>query len=582
MSQTAIAIIGCGIVSAIGNDYNSVLQSLREKRSGIEPMRFLKSIHNELPVGEVKLTNEQMKRMLNIDEDTIVSRTTLMGAIAVKEALSNANISDLEHKRVSFMSGTTVAGMDITENLFEQFKNDDTILQYIDKHDCGNCSNEIVKICGIHADVCTISTACSSALNSIIIGTEMLLNDETDVVIAGGCEALSLFHLNGFNSLMILDKERCRPFDATRAGLNLGEGAAFLVLQRAADAATKPKAYICGYGNRCDAHHQTAMSDNGEGPFLAMKEALQRAEITSAEIDYINAHGTGTLNNDMTESAALKRVFGDNLPLISSTKAFTGHTTSAAGAIEAVISLMALNEKFVPANLGWKKQMTDGIMPSSGQLNKELHTVMCNSFGFGGNCSSIIISDSVHCLPDCNAFDYEIVSEDEITDIEELKGIREYVPPMESRRMSKIIKAATLTSLRALQKAGVDCPDAIIASTAMGLLETSEKFLESMIANGETSVSPTQFMQSTHNTIASAIAIRTQCHGYNITYSQGDQSLNRAMQDAIHLIKSGKAKTVLVGYHDESTELYNTFMQRLGRGAKPAIISKSFVIRAKG
>ena len=153
MSQTAIAIIGCGIVSAIGNDYNSVLQSLREKRSGIEPMRFLKSIHNELPVGEVKLTNEQMKRMLNIDEDTIVSRTTLMGAIAVKEALSNANISDLEHKRVSFMSGTTVAGMDITESLFEQFKNDDTILQYIDKHDCGNCSNEIVKICGIHADV---------------------------------------------------------------------------------------------------------------------------------------------------------------------------------------------------------------------------------------------------------------------------------------------------------------------------------------------------------------------------------------------------------------------------------------------
>lgn len=582
MSQTAIAIIGCGIISAIGNDYHTVLQSLREKHSGIEPMRFLKSLHNELPVGEVKLTNEQMKRMLDIDKDAIVSRTTLMGAIAVKEALSNANISDLEHKRVSFISGTTVAGMDITESLFEQFKQDDTMLSYIDKHDCGSCSNEITQICGINADVCTISTACSSALNAIIIGTEMLLNNEADVVIAGGSEALSLFHLNGFNSLMILDKERCRPFDATRAGLNLGEGAAFLVLKRADDATTKPKAYICGYGNRCDAHHQTAMSDNGEGPYLAMSEALQNADITAAEIDYINAHGTGTSNNDVTESAAVKRVFGENIPLISSTKAFTGHTTSAAGAIEAIISLMALNEKFVPANLGWEEQMTDGILPSLGQSDTDIHMVMCNSFGFGGNCSSLIMSDSVHYLAEGLNRDYEIVAEDEITDVEELKSIRDYVSPMESRRMSKIMKAATLTSLRVLHKAGIDYPDAIIASTALGLLETSEKFLESMISNGETSVSPTQFMQSTHNTIASAIAIRTECHGYNITYSQGGESFTRAMQDAIRLIKTGKAKNVLVGYHDEATELYNSFMLRLGRNAKSPIISKSVLIRAKG
>ena len=582
MSQTAIAIIGCGIISAIGNNYHSVLQSLREKRSGIEQMHILNSVHINLPVGEVKLTNEQMKQMLNIDNDVKVSRTTLMGAIAVKEALSNANIGDLESKRVAFISGTTVAGMDITESLFEQFKTDDSLLPYIDKHDCGSCSNEIAQICGIKADVCTISTACSSALNSIIIGAEMLLNNETDVVIAGGCEALSLFHFNGFNSLMILDKERCRPFDATRAGLNLGEGAAFVILQREADATTNPIGYICGYGNRCDAHHQTAMSDDGQGPYLAMEEALHSAGGTASEIDYINAHGTATLNNDLTESVAIKRIFGDNPPIISSTKAFTGHTTSAAGAIELVISLMALKESFVPANLGWQTPMTDGIKPSIGQVGKKLHLVMCNSFGFGGNCSSIIISDAAHYFAESTEYDFEIVAEDEITDVEELISIKAFVSPMESRRMSKIMKAATLTSLRTLQKAGIDCPDAIIASTSMGLLETSEKFLDSMISNGETSVSPTLFMQSTHNTIASAIAIRTQCHGYNITYSQGDESMKWAMQDAIRLIKTGKTKSVLVGYHEESTELYNSFLHRLGRPTKPAIVSKSVLIRAKG
>ena len=144
---------------------------------------------------------------------------------------------------------------------------------------------------------------------------------------------------------MILDHERCRPFDATRAGLNLGEGAAFVVLESEESAnkrGVNVHAYLTGYGNACDAYHQTASSEDGEGAYLAMKEALDMAHLTPKDIQYVNAHGTGTPNNDQSESVSLRRIFGDEIPLISSTKSFTGHTTSASGSIEAVICILAM------------------------------------------------------------------------------------------------------------------------------------------------------------------------------------------------------------------------------------------------
>ena len=195
---------------------------------------------------------------------------------------------------------------------------------------------------------------------------------------------------------MILDHEQCRPFDATRAGLNLGEGAAYIVLETAASARKRgvtPIGELNGYGNACDAFHQTASSDDGEGAYLAMQKALDMSGLQPADIDYVNAHGTGTPNNDVSESQALKRVFGQHMPKVSSTKGMTGHTTSASGSVEAVICLLALQQGIVPANYGWKQPMENGITPVTACLqNVELKHVMCNSFGFGGNDSSLIIS----------------------------------------------------------------------------------------------------------------------------------------------------------------------------------------------
>ena len=252
-----IQVAGYGIICAIGNDASTVLESLKAGRTGIGPMHYLQSVHKELPVGEVKLSNGEMLRMLGQDESAIVSRTALMGAIAIRQALQHAHL-DTEGKRIVVINGTTVAGMDVTEHFLRQMKEDDGLLPLLEKHDCGSSTRQMADLAGLaDAEVCTVSTACSSAVNTIILGSEMLKAGEADIVIAGGTEALSRFHLNGFNSLMILDKEQCRPFDKSRAGLNLGEGAAFLVLTRSLvkSEELKVKAYIRGYGNRCDAFH---------------------------------------------------------------------------------------------------------------------------------------------------------------------------------------------------------------------------------------------------------------------------------------------------------------------------------------
>lgn len=576
----SIAITGMGIICAIGNDADAVLDSLRRNESGIGAMQYLESKHSDLPVGEVKLSNDRMKEMLGIDDPAPMSRTSLMGAIAIRQALAQAGIDDVKGKRVAVISGTTVGGMDVTEKFFERMKTDDSLLNLPQSNECGKSTVEMAGMAGLaDARCCTISTACSSALNSIMLGSEMLLRDEVDIVVAGGSEALSRFHLNGFNTLMILDSERCRPFDATRAGLNLGEGAAFVVLQKNAPGAL---AYVAGYGNRCDAFHQTASSEDGEGAYLSMTDALAMAGLQPSQIQYVNAHGTGTPNNDLSESMALKRVFADGMPAVSSTKAFTGHTTSASGSIETVMCVLAMQNGFIPANLGWKNQIDGGITPSTGAYGVHLDNILCNSFGFGGNDSSLIISREPHCqAADKTQYEWEIAAEQSVGPEDDLSALREFVPPMELRRMGRLMKAAQLSALRALAQAGLERPDAIITATSRGMLELSQQFLADIYNNGEELLKPTLFMQSTHNTLGSAIAIRTKCHGYNTTYSQGDQSEQWAMEDAKRLIITGKAETVLVGSYDECTPVMAEFARRAGVAVPPELYARTVILKRK-
>jgi 3-oxoacyl-[acyl-carrier-protein] synthase-1 len=371
-------------VSAIGFGKAETLSSLRSGRSGIAPRKYLETQLEGVLLGEVKASSASLAALCGASAE--LPRTSLLGIIALKEALEEAGIGDLSG--IPLIGGTTVGGMDLTEKSFPV---------YNALHDCGASTEAIAAHFGGALWSTTLSTACSSAANAILCGANLIRSGLASRVAVGGSEALSSFHLNGFNSLMIVDREPCRPFDKSRAGLNLGEGAAFLILESEESLrgrGGKALARLSGFGNACDAYHQTASSPTGEGAFLAMQKALSSAGLRPEDIDYVNAHGTGTPDNDAAESAALRRVFGEALPPVSSTKAFTGHTTSASGSIEAVICLLALSEGFVPRQLNWKEADPACIIPSVNELERPLRHVLCNSFGFGGNDTSLLISNA--------------------------------------------------------------------------------------------------------------------------------------------------------------------------------------------
>lgn len=394
-----VFVTGFGIVSALGVGTAATLDSLLKGESGIGKLVHLETEHNELPVGEVKLTNEQMSQILGLDAPYTELRTVLLGVIAAREAMQSASIDKADLRKCAFINGTTVGGMDKTEKHFKNVFDanaetpDSVELKY---NDCG-CSTELIaEQLGRFKMVTTTSTACSSAANAVILGANLIKAGIVDMAIVGGAESLTKFHLNGFNTLMILDKEPCRPFDRDRTGINLGEGAAYLVLESersAAERAQTPVAVLNGYANSCDAYHQTATSENGEGAYLSMRKALDLAGLRPRDIDYINAHGTGTPNNDACEFAAMERVWGYDLPAYSSTKSFTGHTTSASGAIESVICILGILNNFMPKSLGCTNPMNPDVAPLlETRTSVKVNNVVNNSFGFGGNDSSLIFS----------------------------------------------------------------------------------------------------------------------------------------------------------------------------------------------
>lgn len=393
-----VAITGMGIISAIGNNVAENYQALLEGKSGIGRISHIDTVHrNDIMVGEVPFPNEELEIRLGLDADNNYPRTALLGAFAAKLAVEDANIGEIDKYRTGLISATSVGGMDHTEQYYYEYLENEALRKYIESHHAGDSTQKIAEQLGIKQSlVTTISTACSSAANAIMFGARLIKTGRLDRVVVGGADCLSKFTLNGFKTLMILSDTYNTPFDENRNGLNLGEAAAFLVLESDAVAKTENKkvlAYLKGFGNANDAYHQTASSEYGDGAALAMEKALKVANLNPNQIDYINAHGTATANNDLSEGRAILKVFGDAVPDFSSTKAFTGHTLAAAGAIEAVYSVLALQNNVIFPNLNFKTPMKEfNLVPITSPKRKELNTVLSNSLGFGGNCSTLIFS----------------------------------------------------------------------------------------------------------------------------------------------------------------------------------------------
>ncbi|MCK5809363.1 beta-ketoacyl-[acyl-carrier-protein] synthase family protein [bacterium] len=393
-----VFVTGMGAISSLGVSVEQTYEALIEKRSGIGKCKQIQTVHTDIPVGEVSLSNDELRALLKVSAEKF-SRTTLLGLVAAQEALDSAGVKKDKNLKTAVITGTTVSGLDRSEHFFHHFLLDNRAgdISNLLHHECGTTTQDIADYFGFHDYISTISTACSSSANAIALGSRLIAAGVVDRVLCGGEDALSNFTINGFNSMKILDRELCRPFDKTRSGLNIGEGAAFLVLESkkvAEEREKEPIARLSGWGNRCDAYHQTASSPEGRGPLQAMKEALTRAGITPQDIGYINVHGTGTPNNDITEARALITLFGEKVPPFSSTKLYTGHTLGAAGAIESVISLLSMQHNTLFPTFNFRQAIEEAQLKPITSVTKveNIKHLLTNSFGFGGNDTSLIFS----------------------------------------------------------------------------------------------------------------------------------------------------------------------------------------------
>lgn len=392
-----VYVTGIGMISALGPDVATALESLRQTRSGLGPIRHVATrLQGRYVAGEVGFSDNELATRANLP-DADLTRTTLLGFLAAEEAWRGAGLGPADTARTGFISASTVGGTGHAEHYYQAFRDQQPTPAFIDTYDNADSTEFISRRLGIRDVVTTINTACASSANAIVLGTRLIRQGVLDRVVVGGTDALARFTLNGFNSLLLLDPMPCKPFDAGRKGINLGEGAAYLVLEAEAVARQRGArlwALLSGYGVANDAFHQTASSPTGRGLQLAMRQALDQAQLAPVAIGYLNAHGTGTANNDLTEGQAIRAVFAGAVPPFSSTKPFTGHALGAAGSIEAVLSMLALTHGLIWPNLNFEQPIPDhGLVPALVlRAAPELAHVLSTSAAMGGSCCALLFS----------------------------------------------------------------------------------------------------------------------------------------------------------------------------------------------
>lgn len=386
--STRIAVTGAGIICSIGRNKAEVWSSIAESRAGIGkltafpgetfPTDIAAEAIAELPIGK-----REAKRL---------SRTDLLAVIAAKEALEQANGAPLERAIVS--TGTSTGGLLEGEEYYfgrmvrgRRRAPASRVLQ----QPTSGPSDAVARVFNLGGGVISNATACASAGAAIGMAADLLRSHHADVALAGGSDALCRLTYSGFNVLQAVDPEPCSPFGATRKGITLGEGAGYLVLERWDDAVARGAeilAELCGFGASCDAHHPTAPIEDGRGAESAMRGALGEAGLTT--VDYVNAHGTGTLLNDSAETKAIISAVGTEVP-VSSSKSFFGHTLGASGAIEAVVTVLALQHQIAPPTLRLGTAADDCPLDYIPHTPRPMAmtNVLSNTFGFGGSNVSL-------------------------------------------------------------------------------------------------------------------------------------------------------------------------------------------------
>jgi len=612
MSGRPLVVTGLGVITATGCGVEEVWDALRAGRTGLGPLTLFESPrHGRALVGQVRAAVDQLAG------NTRGSRSDKLAWIAAQQALDQAGLTlpadPASAERTGVLLGSTVAGFLGTESLIHRLLREQPRrfgpARY---HECASATDLCARRLGALGPVATFSTACSAGALALATAAELIAAGAADVILAGGADSLSRLTLNGFGSLLLLDAGGCRPFDAARAGISLGEGAAMLVLEaeptaRARDA--RILARLSGWGTSCDATHATAPHPQGDGATIAIQRSLERAGLAPSAIDFISAHGTGTPDNDLVEAQALRRVFGNRVPPFASVKRFFGHTLGASGAIKAVVCIRALAEQAVPPNPGFEHvDPRIGLEPVREFHHRPLRHLLSNSFGFGGNNVALIFS-SAEASPAPQAsgpvrhpsepalavLGAGLVSPSGTTmasvraalanggaapswqdwaapfPLGRMRayrcgdlGANEAIPAAKRRRLGHL-QLMTLLAAKGCLPGGLPAslsPERVCAAigTGLGCLADTAAFTENLLLNEERAPLAGRFANSVHNACASQLAIEFNLRGLNSTPTQHEISFEIALWHCAHELRQGRADFALAGAADE----FSPYLQALG------------------
>ena len=398
-TSTRIAVTGLGIICSIGRNQSEVWRSIVESRAGIG--KLTKFPGEAFPTDIAAQVDDDLNDMLPIGgrEARRMSRSDLLAVIAANEAVAQADhgaTSPLPRERAIVSSGTSTGGLLEGEDFyFDRLVHGRSRVaaSRVLQQPTSGPSDSVARSLNAGGGVLSNATACASAGAAIGMAADLLRSRHADVAVAGGSDALCRLTYSGFNVLQAVDEKPCVPFAAARKGITLGEGAAYLVIERWDDAVSRGAtilAELCGYGATCDAHHPTAPHEGGRGAEAAMRDALAEAG-DEPRVDYINAHGTGTLLNDSAETKAIVAAVGETVP-VSSSKSYFGHTLGASGGVEAVIAVLALQHQLAPPTLRLDVPAADCTLDYIPHTPRPMAmtNVLSNTFGFGGSNVSLL------------------------------------------------------------------------------------------------------------------------------------------------------------------------------------------------
>ncbi|MCR4928678.1 MAG: beta-ketoacyl-[acyl-carrier-protein] synthase family protein [Lachnospiraceae bacterium] len=592
-------VTGLGMVNAIGKNVEECWENALKGTPGIDKVKSVNSDNCYAHLG-AEVADE------NIEINDKVDRVSSLCLQASKEALKDAGIDgNVDADRMGVIMGSCVGGVVSIENYIEKGEKTEDI----NKMSIASIANHVANMAGAKGVVTNIGNACAASTMSVAYACELIRAGVGDVFIAGGADAFASVPFAGFTALHALSENACSPFNHSN-GITLGEGAGAIIVESYEHAVKRGAHIYCDVlsaGISSDAHHITAPRPDGIGQMYAIRRALDKSGVDKKDLDYINAHGTGTAKNDEAEFLSIHTIFDDSNDhlSVSSTKAMVGHCLGAAGAIEAVYAIKALTDNKVPPTIGYSAEDLEALKEKAGKIDfmpndmkeKELNYVMSNSFAFGGSNASIIFAKNEGKMSESeNDEDIYITGLGIVTPVG--NGVENYIEKVKGgetitsgnlvselgkedfdkfdiklafyRKLDKLSTMQVVSGIEAINNSGFTFNDdnaedfGMIIGTGDGPLTTVYEFQEHISKEGTQNGSAFNFPNTVYNAAGGYLSIKTGMRGYNVTITNGNQSGLASVCYAANEIKQNRTAAMLASGTDENSAVMNKLYTQLG------------------